>query len=161
LVRGSIDDNNSAAQNLYSDQLVVLLRQETYYTPSSPAHPPSFHYSNNWRNTIARWSFRVIDHVGLDREIISSGMSLLDRFLATATAANSDKISAVYHQLVAMTCLYVAMKLHSDNARYGSSRRRRNMISLAEYCALSQGRFSPKDLIDMESTILVALTVIN
>ena len=85
-------------------------------------------------------------------------MDYIDRFLLLHH--NPEEISTRSYQLVAMTSLYLAMKLHVGEANYidfQGNIQPKNIVSLPEFCELSRGKFSPEDIISMERSILGTL----
>ena len=77
---------NSTHRELVEDQLVALLETEqSYRIRSVPCRAEPGHSRvplEEWRRKICQWAFRVIDHFRLDREVVSVGMNIFDRFLA-------------------------------------------------------------------------------
>ena len=159
-----------------------------------PAKSPSYSYNNNnnnservvpledWRRKICQWAFRVIDHFRLDREIVSTGMNLFDRFLLRHQSTECDPAAACFcpsckrsldsptYQLAAMTCVFLAVKLHSQNnshhpatedssssCRGGGGRRSHKQFKLNTFVELSRGQFRAQDICDMEATVLATL----
>jgi hypothetical protein len=90
-----------------------------------------------WREKICEWSYQVIDHFDFSREIVSTSIHYLDRYLATRT------VSKKMFQLAAMTCLFIAIKLFEP--------RRLSMPSMIE---LSRGYFTVQQMAAMEMSIL-------
>ncbi|CAB9512804.1 diatom-specific cyclin [Seminavis robusta] len=137
--------------DLMEAQLSAILVNEEFYQvlyipcTSSSVSNDSRPLGEEWRRKICQWSFRVIDHFRLDREIVSFGLNLFDRFLVTNCIAKQQQqeqqqspknkprtlkngnlctctcpscaqsIDSRTYQLAAMTSLYVAIKLHPDN----------------------------------------------
>ncbi|GKY95984.1 hypothetical protein MPSEU_000558900 [Mayamaea pseudoterrestris] len=164
---------------LQTDQLVALLKVERVYSiphiPCRSSQPRQEKPLQHWRRKICQWSFRVIDHFLLDREVVSVGMHLLDRFLAACSiqqqSSSGTKSSAAspcacpsckrcvdseFYQLAAMTCIYLAVKLHIDNGSDADAAHRRT-FKLQAFCELSRGLFRKDHVIHMEQTILRAL----
>jgi hypothetical protein len=158
-----------ANAELVEDQLMVLLDRETAYTvPHTPCRasivdPDRLPY-DEWRRKICQWSFKVIDHFRLDREVVSCAMNIFDRYLARMPKsfdmetcdcpACQRSVDSRTFQLTAMTSLYLAMKLNSDNGDNESSCRKLRLISFVE---LSRGQFCADDICEMETTILKEL----
>jgi Cyclin, N-terminal domain len=167
---------------LLEDQLsAVLVTEESYrvlhipckaISQSSDSRP----LGEEWRRKICQWSFRVIDHFRLDREVVSFGLNLFDRFLVTncldKQAKQSNKlrtslcacpscdqsIDSRTYQLAAMTSLYVAIKLHPDNKTLmQDGTRRRRFFKLESFVELSRGQFEAQDICCMEQVILESL----
>ena len=61
-----------------------------------------------WREKICHWSFNVIDHFDLSREVVAVSMSLFDRFLAT----RSNRCNGSTALLASLTTLHIAIKVH-------------------------------------------------
>jgi len=85
----------------------------------------------------------VVDHFDFPRDIVSSCMSFLDRYLARHLATQPEGIPKHAFQLLAMTCLYIAVKL--DQPR---------MLSLETMAHLSRGTFTKDQMAAMEMDVL-------
>jgi len=96
-----------------------------------------------WRQQICEWSYAVVDHFKLDREVVSVSMSYFDRFLSR----HSEQVNRKKYQLAAMTCLFMAVKL------YGT--RKLSVFSLIQ---LSKGHFNEDHILTMERMILHTLS---
>ena len=160
-----------ADSQLVEDQLMaLLLAEETYQVPHVPCttssvDPDRIPYAE-WRRKICQWSFKVIDHFRLDREVVSCAMNIFDRFLANIPKtfdvcvcpcpSCQRSVDSRTFQLTAMTSLYLAMKLNSDNGSddCSSPSRRLRLFSFVE---LSRGQFCAEDISEMEKTILKEL----
>jgi hypothetical protein len=97
------------------------------------------------RRKMAKWCYDVCETYHLSTEVIEVTMNILDRFLITPAGIPALENRHTY-QLACMTCLYTAIKAHETkvmNARIVST--------------LSRGLYSEQDIIQMESTILMAL----
>jgi lipoyl(octanoyl) transferase len=94
-----------------------------------------------WRERICEWSYQVIDHFDFSREVVSISTHYLDRVLA------KTHVNKKLFQLVAMTALYVAIKIYEPGTL--------NMSSMIE---LSRGYFSPAQMAEMEMAILRYVT---
>jgi hypothetical protein len=90
----------------------------------------------------------VIDHFNLKREIVFIAMNYMDRYLATVKAVDKRMF-----QLLAMTCVYLSIKLyhHSHLLIPGSSSTMESILHL------SRGFFSRKEMERMEYDILHCL----
>lgn len=110
---------------------------------SLPAPKKAFKFSEVWREQICDWSYAIVDHFDLDRETVSISFSYLDRFIPRY----QDRICHKTYQLVAMTTLYMAIKLHENRK-----------LSISSFISLSRGQFTANHVISMESTILRALS---
>lgn len=97
------------------------------------------------RVKMCEWCYQVVDFCKFRRETVGIGMSYLDRYLCSAkgTKALGDRKE---YQLVAMTCLYIAIKLHEPLEMETSL--------LAD---LSRGCYTEMEFANMEQKILEAL----
>jgi hypothetical protein len=147
------------------DQLLAILKTEQSYKVSNIPCIASMDKSNQlpygeWRRKICQWCFKVVDHFGLDREVVSCGMNIFDRYLASRPRSyNADtcpcpacqkSIDSRFFQLSAMTSLYLAMKMFSDSSGEYNSRR----LRLNAFVELSRGQFTAENVSRMESSIL-------
>lgn len=87
----------------------------------------------------------VVDHFRLKREIVNVAMNYLDRYLATCVTVDKSSF-----QLLAMTCLYVSIKLnhHTHLIIPGSDSTLKSLLEL------SRGFFSTRDLEQKEMDML-------
>jgi len=97
---------------------------------------------SDWREKICEWCYQVIDHCDIDRDVVSITLFYFDRYCAFHT--NLDE--ALY-QLVAMTSLYLAVKIHSPRK-----------ISVASMVTLSRGHFRMDQVLKMEACIIKTLS---
>jgi len=100
------------------------------------------HLNSSWREKICLWSFSVVDHFDLSRDVVAVSMSLFDRFLAT----RGDQCNGSTALLTALTTLYVAIKVNEVQR-----------ISLGTLAKLSRGQFAPRDIEEMEWNVLTSL----
>jgi len=153
------------------DQLKTMLKTEgKYQVPRTACRDDSdrnISRYGEWRRKICQWSFKVIDHFKIDREVVSGAMNILDRYLAKETncldrdsmVVSEDRaclqsIDSRTFQLAAMTSLYLSMKLSdNDEGQYSQSRK----LRLDSFVDLSRGQFSADEITDMERTILYVL----
>ncbi|KAG7361967.1 cyclin-like protein [Nitzschia inconspicua] len=94
-----------------------------------------------WREKICEWSYQVIDHFDFSREVVSVSIHYLDRFLATTP------VNKKLFQLVAMTALYLAIKIHEPTN-----------LTMRSMIELSRGYFTAAQMADMEMAILRSLS---
>lgn len=75
-----------------------------------------------WRERVAQWAYTVVDHVQADRAAVYNVLLLLDSYLDAITATTSssivaaDEIDAPTYQLLAMSCLYLVLRLRDSRA---------------------------------------------
>lgn len=115
---------------------------------------PSEKVSENWRRKLAEWCYEVIDHFNFDREVCSIAINFLDRVVATKTEGNDSNIPRREFQLIAVTCLYIAIKLHGECDSFTSPRLKLKIHSFVE---LSRGYFPVQVIEAMERNVLESL----
>lgn len=94
------------------------------------------------RVKMSEWCYQVVDFCKFRRETVGIGMSYLDRYLCSKIGQKSLGDRKEY-QLVAMTCLYIAIKLHEPLEMETSL--------LAD---LSRGCYTEMEFANMEQSIL-------
>jgi len=94
-----------------------------------------------WREKICEWNFQVVDHYDISREIAFISLNYLDRYLS------ARPVNRKTFQLVAMTSLYLAIKLYDHTP-----------ISMSSFVELSHGYFKTEHIAAMESSILWTLS---
>lgn len=97
------------------------------------------------RVKMCEWCYQVVDFCKFRRETVGIGMSYLDRYLCAEMGKKALGDRKEY-QLVAMTCLYIAIKLHEPLEMETSL--------LAD---LSRGCYTEMEFANMEKKILEAL----
>ena len=97
-----------------------------------------------WRTRICEWSYQVVDHFGLDREIVAVAMSYLDRYMST----RSVKADTRSFQMAAVTTLHLAIKLYAPTPA---------KLSMAHFVTLGKGFFSIEEIAASEKTVLESL----
>ena len=137
-------------------RLEVMRRQEqsTYsyrnYQPPAFPHPngrnsaedSAPHLNSSWREKICHWSFNVIDHFDLSREVVAVSMSLFDRYLAT----RGNRCNGSTALLASLTTLHIAIKVNEVRK-----------IKLGTLANLSRGQFGPRHIEEMEWNVLTSL----
>lgn len=160
--------------HLAVDQLKTMLRTERKYRVVRVPVPALCHdkseknksHYSEWRRKICQWSFKVIDHFKIDREVVSGAMNILDRYLAKknncldkdniAVCDNRACLQAIdsrTFQLTAMTSLYLSIKLSDNEGQYSSFKK----LRLNSFVELSRGQFCADEITKMERTILYVL----
>lgn len=100
------------------------------------------HLNITWREKICQWSYNVVDHFDLSREVVAISLSLFDRYLATC----GNKCNGNMALLTSLTTLQIAIKLHDSKK-----------IKISTLANLSRGQFGPQDIEEMEWKIIMAL----
>ncbi|KAL7552500.1 hypothetical protein ACHAWF_015747 [Thalassiosira exigua] len=86
---------------------------------------------------IFEWCYQVVDHSDLDREVMTLAASCLDRYLASLLACQATPaVDRRVLQLVAMTALYLSVKIHE-----------RRKLRPSALVGLSKGCFSSEDVV--------------
>lgn len=83
--------------------------------------------------------YEIIDHYDIDRSVVSIAIFFFDRYV-------SHHPDEKNYLLAAMTCIYLAMKLHSSK-----------MISPSTISSMSRGYFTERELLAMELVIFECL----
>lgn len=128
------------------DRVVAMRKQEdgSYsYNSYFPGDESSTNRLNvAWREKISHWSYSVVDHFDLSREMVAISMNLFDRFMAT----RGNKCTGNMALLTSLTTLHLAIKLHDTKK-----------IKISTLANLSRGQFGPAHIEEMEMVILNAL----
>jgi lipoyl(octanoyl) transferase len=121
-------------------------QEETSYSYTSNYRPETDDPDNRlnvvWREKICHWSYNVVDHFDLSREMVAISMNLFDRYMATL----GNKCTGNMALLTSLTTLHLAIKLHDSKK-----------IKISTLANLSRGQFGPAHIEEMERTILSAL----
>jgi lipoyl(octanoyl) transferase len=105
--------------------------------------------NKHWREKICEWAYQVVDHFDLNREVVSTAMSHLDRFLGVYNGTVDKNL----FQLLAMTCLYLSIKLNE----YKHLLIPGSKSSMDTILQLSRGFFTLKEMEKMEYEVLQRL----
>jgi hypothetical protein len=148
------------------DEIQVLRQQESaegyavcgrnyllpVYIEASETGPNS-HIDENLRRKVCEWSFKVVDEFGFDREVVSIALNYLDRYV-TLASETTGMLSKIEFQLVAVTALYLAIKLHGEIDPAIGPRRK---LKIETFVKLNGGCFSVEILENMEKNMLSSL----
>lgn len=126
------------------DRVVTMRRQEDgpYLYESYQLDTDVGQLDFTWREKITHWSYNVVDHFELSREVVAISLNLFDRFLAT----RGNKCNGNLALLTSLTTLHLAIKLHDTKK-----------IRLSTLANLSRGQFGASHIEEMEWVILMAL----
>lgn len=126
------------------DRLSAMRLQEEgpYEYSSYLLHGDDTKLNFSWREKITHWSYNVIDHFDLSREVVAISLNLFDRFLAT----RGNKCNGNLALLTSLTTLHLAIKVHDSKK-----------IRLSTLANLSRGQFGASHIEEMEWVILTAL----
>lgn len=138
-----------------SDRFDVLMRQEstTYAccdylskwreacarsdSPNSLPQNAASGITEIWREKICEWSYEVVDYFEFNREVVAVSLGYLDRYLANRIVNKKS------FQLIAMTTLYLAIKLFEHGG-----------VAISSFTELSRGNFTVEEIAKMEITII-------
>jgi len=95
------------------------------------------------REKMCEWSYRVVDHFRVNREVVAVAFSYLDRFMDQCTSIDKSAF-----KLAAMATLHMATKIISSN---------KAEILMSNLAELSRGEFDIAHIIKMESIVIDAL----
>ncbi|KAL7480869.1 hypothetical protein ACHAW6_006534 [Cyclotella cf. meneghiniana] len=95
------------------------------------------------RTSICEWMYRVVDHFGVDREVVAVAMSYTDRLLSLCHCPSRQTFN-----LVSSTALHLAVKIHSPW-------RWKEVGPLLP--VLSRGGFDQQQMVEMENEMTLWL----
>jgi hypothetical protein len=136
------------------DRLQAMMVQESssyHYESYFPPHWTSIQIQEShrinmaWREKICQWSYSVVDHFDLPREVVAISLGFFDRYLATR-ADHPHSNSGNLALLASLTTLHIAIKVHAPVD-----------IKLSTLASLSRGQFGPQHIEQMEWQIMGAL----
>lgn len=71
-----------------------------------------------WRKRISSWMYDVVDHFSYDRHIVNISLRYIDKYvsylLANSSRVGSQVVKRRHFQLIAVTSLYLAIKIHGE-----------------------------------------------
>eukprot|EP00529_Nitzschia_sp_RCC80_P020426 CAMPEP_0113485152 /NCGR_PEP_ID=MMETSP0014_2-20120614/24336_1 /TAXON_ID=2857 /ORGANISM="Nitzschia sp." /LENGTH=408 /DNA_ID=CAMNT_0000378789 /DNA_START=66 /DNA_END=1292 /DNA_ORIENTATION=- /assembly_acc=CAM_ASM_000159 len=105
--------------------------------------------NKHWREKICEWAYQVVDHFDLNREVVSIAMNHLDRYLGSYQGTVDKNL----FQLLAMTCLYMSIKLNE----YKHLLIPGSKSSMDTILQLSRGFFTLEEMEKMELNVLNGL----
>ena len=129
------------------DRLEVMRKQEdTSYSYLNwlPKGREDTCLNISWREKICQWSYNVVDHFDLSREVVAVSLDLFDRYMAS----RGNECSGNLALLVSLTTLHISCKLHNHEAK---------KIKVETLASLSRGQFGPKHIEEMELKVLQSL----
>jgi len=112
--------------------------------------------SDGWRRKICEWLFEVVDHFRFDREVVTVALHYLDRVVSIQTKELGQTMHRREFQLVAVTSLYLAIKLHGE-VQLESFDMPRRKLKIDVFVELSRGLFTVKTLEEKEMEMLELL----
>lgn len=94
-----------------------------------------------WREKICEWCYQVVDHCVIERDVVGIALFYFDKYASCQTPCSESVL-----QLVAMTSLFLAVKLHSTRK-----------ISVTSIVSLGRGCFQVDQILKMELCIMKEL----
>lgn len=129
-----MDASEAAAQwQALSDK-----ESQEYYKITEPI---TSREAQNNRLLMVKWSYNAVDKYDLDRSVVSFAFSYFDKFMSLY----SDLADFECTQILAMTCLYVAAKVHSS---------RTAPFTISRLVRMSKGYFERKQIAEMEKRLI-------
>ena len=110
--------------------------------------------SEGWRRKLCEWTFEVVDHFNFDREVVSVALYYLDRVASLKIEATGKPIPKREFQLIAVTSLYIAIKLHGETDDLEGPRKK---LKISAFQELSRGFFKVETLEATERSMLQML----
>lgn len=99
------------------------------------------------RIALVDWCFTLVDSLGLSRETVGIGMSILDRYVSSGKGKSAEALQKKHQfQLAVITSFYMAVKLH-EPVKLGI----RNVVKIC------QGFYEERAIIELERDILHSL----
>lgn len=127
----------------------MIIQEDTHYAYESYFPNTSWEemelqaqLNASWREKICQWSYNVVDHFDLPREVVAISLDLFDRYLAT----RGNQCSGNMALLASLTTLHIAIKVHSEKN-----------IKVSTLASLSRGQFGAEHIEQMEWRLMNAL----
>lgn len=109
------------------------------------------------RLKISEWAFEVADHYHFDREVAAIAMNFLDRYIARRTKYMGSTTTKKEFQLLGVTCLYLAIKIHGERPA-ATDGLQRAKLKIDVFVELSRGIFSRASIESAEMQVLEGLS---
>jgi Cyclin, N-terminal domain len=106
-----------------------------------------------WRQKVCEWCYQVIDHFYFNREVVFIALNFLDRMVAELTC-RAIRVRKSDFRLMAVTSLYLAVKLHGVHSSQDGVRRK---LRISSFYELSERHFSIQEIEAMERNMLSVL----
>ena len=128
----------AGCMNNATDRIKFMLGEEDeFVTGDYIANVQVDGMDRHWRKRIAGWFFQLAGNYNFSRETALLAISILDRYLATASVTFDE-----YH-LACLSCLHIAIKYCE-----------RVQPKMRHILALANGQFTPKHMRNMEQKVL-------
>lgn len=110
--------------------------------------------NEKWRRTLCEWAYEVVDHFKFDREVVFIALDYLDRFVSKWAKDNESHLPKREYQLIAVTAIYMALKIHGEMDSIESPRRK---LRIDAFFELSRKQFNVEIIEKTERLMLQAL----
>lgn len=108
-----------------------------------------------WRLKICEWIFEVVDYFSFDRQAVAIALDYLDRSASILDDTSSDDgIDRREYQLLAISSLYLAIKLHGESETKEGLRLK---MKVSAFEQLGRGMFQASAIEETERKILALL----
>eukprot|EP00986_Skeletonema_menzelii_P005909 scaffold2231_cov122-Skeletonema_menzelii.AAC.1 len=104
----------------------------------------------HWRYKICDWCYEFIDHYNFDREVVGVAIYYFDHYISSQSSCESVHTKAKF-QIIAVTSLFLAIKIHSTSEECLVESRSRALSRLL------YDHVDPQEIYEMEMDILVLL----
>lgn len=111
--------------------------------------------TEGWRRKLCEWAYEVVDHFKFDREVVFIALAYLDRFVANWMNDTNTPLPKKEYQLLAVTSIYMAIKIHGETDSIEGPRRK---LRIDAFFELSRKQF---DVAIIEKTERVMLEALN
>lgn len=111
--------------------------------------------TEGWRRKLCEWAYEVVDHFSFDREVVFIALAYLDRFVASWANETDAPLPKKEYQLLAVTAIYMAIKIHGETDSTEGPRRK---LRIDAYYELSRKQF---DVALIEKTERIMLEALN
>lgn len=141
-------------QEIHPDYRLEGKTNYLHHTP--PAQETSSDtIDDRWRLKVAEWAFEVADYFSYDRDVVAISLNYIDRYMVfNPETENDPRTCKRRFQLLTLTALYIAMKLHGDSSDASCAGRK---PSIKLFVSLSRHMFEPGEIERMELNILTNL----
>ena len=126
-------------------QWQALTKKENHDFYNMAHEPITRRESQDARALLVQWAYKVVDRYSLDRCLVSFAFHYYDSFMSIY----SDLDDFTCRQLLAITCIYIAAKLHGN--------RRKNPLSITRLVRISKGYFEAQQIEEMEKRLINVL----
>ena len=121
--------------------------------------------SERCRRRTCEWMYDICDHFHLNREVVAIALFYVDRYFTLISFSNDGcseqvPVTRKQFQLVALTGLYIAIKIHGEPRNQGKSgyaRWNRVKFNIKVCASISRHQFTPQAIEKCEQLILKTL----